>query len=60
MSGTRLPGSDSLGPVALPVLPATGADSGALTHAALLAVAAGVPLLLFGHRRRRRAGSATA
>ena len=57
-TGTQVPGSESVGPVALPVLPATGTDSLGLGRAGLFAVAAGLPLLVLGCLRRRRLSGA--
>jgi hypothetical protein len=53
-ASTRMPESASLGPLALPVLPRTGAGTGGLTRMGLVAVATGVPVLILGRRRYRR------
>ena len=52
--GTQVPEAEGMGPVALPILPETGADSAGLARTGLLAVAAGVPVLACGRLRRRR------
>jgi hypothetical protein len=53
-TSTRVPERESLGPIALPVLPETGTGSGALAGTGLLVVATGVPVLVLGRLRRRR------
>jgi len=51
---TQVSEREGSGLVALPLLPETGANPAGLVRTGLLAVAAGVPVLAYGHGRRRR------
>jgi hypothetical protein len=50
---SRTPETGSTQPIALPLLPATGTDSGGLASTGMLAVAVGVPILALARLRRR-------